>query len=72
MENAGAVFFPASGFREVKEVKFYNSSRTGYYWLADASKEKTAYGFYGLSCGVGSALGLSRYYGYSVRLVQDN
>ena len=68
METAGAVFLPAAGYRVGSDVS--DVDEKGYYWSATLATDAAAYNGYFDS----HYLGLSykaRYYGSSVRLVQD-
>ena len=69
MENAGAVFLPALGYRDGTNVEKCNTS--GYYWSNTASDEKTAYRLYFYSYFLNPNGVHSIYRGRSVRLVHD-
>lgn len=69
MENAGAVFLPALGYRDGTNVEKCNTS--GYYWSNTTSDEKSAYRLYFYSYFL-NPIGIhSKYRGRSVRLVHD-
>ena len=68
LENAGAVFLPAAGYRYGLAVDVVQ--RTGYYWVAPEDNKKL------ISCLLfgpkeASLVGVEPAYGYSVRLVKD-
>ncbi len=68
MENGGAVFLPAAGYRNGTEL--YNVGFDGSYW---SSTVRGAFGAYDLYFGRGNAVVSSSYYrhfGFSVRLVR--
>ena len=69
MENAGAVFLPASGRRSGSTV--YRVGNYGYFWSSSYYSSGSAYYLYFYSSYVNVDNYDSRYYGYSVRLVQD-
>ena len=69
LEASGAVFLPAAGYRvrtTVYQIGFY-----GYYWSASCHTTNGAYyvEFYDSDLGAGNLI--NRYYGQSVRLVQN-
>jgi hypothetical protein len=68
LESSGAVFFPAAGYRFGSDVHFVRYD--GYYWSATEGSYYYADGllFFSDEAGMGSRY---RYYGQSVRLVQD-
>ena len=68
LENSGAVFFPATGYRRGTSV--YYVQGTGGVWFDNESGSITAsyFGFFSL---VAEIYGSLRCYGQSVRLVQD-
>ncbi len=68
LEAAGAVFLPASGYREGAFVGYVQNS--GYYWSAAHSKSDCAYVFLFGTDGADSD-NYGRYYGQSVRLVKN-
>lgn len=73
MESAGAVFLPKAGERDGLKVKAGEYS-SGTYWAttADDRAHADCISFYATMSGIGLGVsGMSRYYGYSVRLVQD-
>ena len=69
LETAGAVFLPAAGFRYGTSVSTVGSS--GYYWSSTPYGASKAYYLYFDSSLVLPAHSNYRFYGYSVRLVQD-
>ncbi len=69
LERLGVVALPCAGRRFGASV--YDVGSDGYYWSSSAYSSNDAYSFYFLSAGVGSSYNGRRYYGYSVRLVQD-
>ena len=70
LEAAGAVFLPASGFREGSFVGYVQSS--GYYWSATPDVSDKAYYVYFTSDSYFSHnYGSNRNYGSAVRLVKD-
>ena len=69
MEDAGAVFLPASGFRYGTEI--YDFSLFGYYWNKTEYVSESAFYMYFDSGYFGTDLPILRYYGYSVRLAKD-
>lgn len=70
MEEAGAVFLPAAGYRRGNEVEELNEY--GAYWTASGRTDNFAYRFlfYSSILSPGGS-NITYYYGYSVRLVQD-
>lgn len=70
MEEAGAVFLPAAGYRKGVEVEEFNEY--GAYWTASGRIDNFAYRtiFYSSILSPGGS-NITYYYGYSVRLVQD-
>ena len=69
LEAAGAVFLPASGYRDgsrVRGVQYY-----GNYWSATAYDSDNAYGLDFYSGGASAYSYGNRYYGQAVRLVRD-
>ena len=70
LEAAGAVFLPASGFREGSFVSYMQSS--GYYWSAAPDGSDKAYYMYFISDSYFSYnYSRNRYSGLAVRLVKD-
>ena len=70
LEAAGAVFLPASGFREGSFVGYVQSS--GYYWSATPDGSDTAYYMFFISDSyVSYNYSRNRYSGLAVRLVKD-
>lgn len=69
MENAGAVFLPASGFRDGIMVDKQNLS--GYYWSSTSSDRNNAYRMYFYSYFLAAKQTHVKYRGRSVRLVHD-
>ena len=69
MENAGAVFLPALGYRDGTNVEKCNTS--GYYWSNTTSDEESAYRLYFYSYFLAPNGVHSKYRGRSVRLVHD-
>lgn len=69
METAGAVFLPAAGYRNGTSVSGVGSR--GRYWSSTASGAQNAYYLKFDSSSVNPADDSGRFYGYSVRLVQD-
>ena len=68
LEAAGAVFLPASGFRNGSNV--YYVQNCGLYWSATPYDSDSAYEFYFYSYNTYYGRNF-RYYGQAVRLVQD-
>ena len=70
METAGAVFLPASGYREGTKIEEFNEY--GAYWTSSGRDDNFAYRciFYSSMLSPGGS-NIAYYYGYSVRLVQD-
>lgn len=69
METAGAVFLPAAGYRDGTSVSGVGSR--GRYWSSTASGAKNAYYLKFDGSSVNPADDSGRFYGYSVRLVQN-
>ena len=70
LEAAGAVFLPASGFREGSFVGYVQSS--GYYWsAAPDGSDKACYMFFISDSYVSYNYSRNRYSGLAVRLVKD-
>ncbi len=69
LEKLGVVALPCGGFRTGATV--YDVGSLGYYWSSSACSSDGANVFYFGSTYVGSNNNGSRYYGRSVRLVQD-
>lgn len=69
LEKEGAVFLPAAGYRYGTAV--YYAGTYGYYWSSTANSATYAYHLYFYSGSVYPQNYYYRYYGYSVRLVQD-
>ena len=69
MEQAGAVFLPAAGYRYETDVKFVNQS--GSYWSSTSVMENnaTSFYFYGMEFSIYDET--PRWRGQSVRLVKD-
>ena len=68
LEAAGAVFLPASGYRDGASVGYVQNS--GYYWSTVPNKSDCAYVFLFGTDGAYTD-NYSRYYGQSVRLVKN-
>ena len=68
MEEAGAVFLPAAGYRYGADVR--GVQQDGYYWAATGYDDDESYGLYIYSSGM-SLNDRYRYNGYSVRLAKD-
>lgn len=69
LETAGAVFLPAAGFRRVESVS--GPQDCGYYWSATKDGEYDADYMDFYSNWIGLTHSFQRYYGISVRLVQE-
>ena len=69
MEQAGAVFLPASGYRWGKDV--INVGYNGYYWSSTDYNEYYSYFVYFTSYSLFPQYNYSRSDGFSVRLAQD-
>ena len=69
LEALGAVFLPASGYRNGAGVNYVQSR--GYYWSSSYDYTNDAYGLDFRSSRLYLQDSYYRYYGYSVRLVQD-
>lgn len=69
MEAAGAIFLPAAGTRYGTDA--YIMGSYGRYWSSTAYSAGAAYYLYFYGNNVDPANDNSRYFGYSVRLVQD-
>ena len=70
MEAAGAVFLPAAGRR--KGTNVFDVGTNGYYWSSTSNGGDCAYGVNFDSFSLGASYYRNRYYGFSVRPVQDN
>ena len=70
MEAAGAVFLPAAGSRYGTDV--YDVGCYGFYWSSTPYNEGYAYSMVFYSLDLYATYGSYRYYGFSVRPVQDN
>ena len=71
LENAGAVFLPAAGYRNGTSVRDVGS--LGYYWSSSYYDANFAYGVYISVSNFGTDYnGYGRYYGLSVRLVRSS
>jgi uncharacterized protein (TIGR02145 family) len=70
METAGAVFLPAAGDRFGTNVG--NVGYIGSYWSSSPNDENEAYYMYFYSNYLNASNNYYRYYGFSVRPVQDN
>lgn len=68
MENAGAVFLPSAGSRDGKNI---NVSAEGWYWSSNYYNANHAWNIYFSGSSVNLNDNRNRYYGFSVRLVQD-
>ena len=68
LENAGAVFLPAAGYRFGTSV--YGVGSYGNYWSASYSDSNGAYSVYFFDGGLGTSGSGDRYGGFSVRLVR--
>lgn len=68
LEALGAVFLPASGLRSGAKTYYLGY---GYYWSSSCSSNRYAYLLYFESSSLNSRNCDYRYFGYSVRLVQD-
>ncbi len=69
MEDAGAVFLPAAGYRYGQNV--LSVRVCGFYWSSMMYNNDSAYTLYFTGYSVNPQSSNLRYYGYSVRLVQD-
>ncbi len=69
LERLGVVALPCAGYREGTSLSDVGSY--GYYWSSSALNSNGASSFYFHSTGVVSSSNDSRYYGNSVRIVQD-
>ena len=69
MEDAGAVFLSASGFRDGITVE--KSNLSGYYWSSTSVSQADAYRMYFYSYYLGAKNTHSKYRGRAVRLVHD-
>ncbi len=69
LEAAGAVFLPASGYRDGSDM--YSVQDGGYYWSATALDSDYAYGLYFYSDEAYTSNDGNRDYGQAVRLVKD-
>ncbi len=69
LEELGVVALPCAGYRNGTSV--CNVGSYGNFWSSSAYNSYYAYSFYFHSTGVGSSYGDFRYYGNSVRIVQD-
>lgn len=69
LETAGAVFLPAAGFRRIESV--HNPQERGCYWSATKDGEYDAYYMDFYSNWIDLTRSFQRYYGISVRLVQE-
>lgn len=70
MEENGAVFLPAGGFRRGEEIQLVGTD--GFYWSSSSSKSDYKYAGFMYFNGEGTKVRFyNRYYGMSVRLVRD-
>lgn len=69
LQNAGCVFLPAAGVRQVSTV--HNGGSNGYYWSSSAKDASYARSLYFFGGNVNTRSDGSRWHGRSVRLVQD-
>ena len=71
LENAGAIFLPCAGYRTGTSISY--SGDSGYYWSSTSTNNTGAYFsfFYWDAVGANYGLYYDRYYGRSVRLVQN-
>ena len=70
LEAAGAVFLPAAGIRMGTKKDWLNAQISGFYWTSTPMPGQGGWDWgFGANCVVWH--GLNRYYGASVRLVQD-
>ena len=69
LEQHGAVFFPAAGFRI--EVTLHDGDSLGLYWSSSYYNESNAHTLNFSSGGLYTQDWCSRIYGASVRLVRD-
>lgn len=69
MESAGCVFLPAAGYRGGSEM--VSPGTIGYYWSATPSNVLITYSVYFNSSSLDPVYSNNRYFGYSVRLVQE-
>ena len=70
LENAGAVFLPAAGYRWY-EVSVSNVGTVGHYWSASKQSTQSSYRVYFSDSEIGVNNTEERNHGLSVRLVQD-
>lgn len=70
LQEAGAVFLPAAGYR--RETEIVDVNEYGVYWTASGRDDNFAYRciFYSTILSPGAS-NITYFYGYSVRLVQD-
>lgn len=69
LEALGAVFLPASGSRGGADVNYVQN--LGRYWSGSCNRGNNAYSLYFYSDYLNPQFFYDRFYGYSVRLVQD-
>ena len=70
MEQAGAVFLPAAGYR-YGATEYKGLGEWGYYWTSSAKNDNDAVSFYFAEYAFDADWSMGRENGYSVRLVSD-
>ena len=70
MEQAGAVFLPAAGYR-YGATEYKGLGEWGYYWTSSAKNDNNAVSFYFAEYAFDASWSMGRENGYSVRLVSD-
>ena len=70
MEQAGAVFLPAAGYR-YGATEYKGFGEWGYYWTSSAKNDNDAVSFYFAEYAFDADWSMGRENGYSVRLVSD-
>ncbi|MBQ7741922.1 MAG: leucine-rich repeat protein [Bacteroidaceae bacterium] len=70
MEQAGAVFLPAAGYR-YGATEYKGLGEWGYYWTSSAKNDNEAVSFYFAEYSFDADWSMGRENGYSVRLVSD-
>jgi hypothetical protein len=75
LENLGALFLPATGFRFVYSdggIDIFSAKTHGYYWSSTSSKDEEAFMLNFGASTIDATLTHSRIAGFAVRLITDN
>jgi len=67
--NGNVIFFPCSGYG--RGTSWYDRGSDGYYWASSLYSSASGRGLSFYSGGVGPQYGYSRFYGFTVRAVQN-